>query len=181
MKKKDPLLDELNEQAPLLGSLKEKAGAGFQVPEGYFSGLENEVFRQLDAIGAKRRPAPAPERPSLWQFLERWWRPRTALALAGMLTLALAAWWYFRPAAAEVDAMAANAVTAEDAEAYLFDNLMELDPAQLAAALPAEKLPAISLPTNPERPSAEPEIELRPEDLDNLLRDLTDEELRELL
>lgn len=182
MKKKNPLLDELNEQAPYLGSLKEKSSGGMKVPADYFAGLETEVFRQLEAIGAQRQPAPGPGRPSLWQLLQSLWQPRVALAFAGVLTLAVSAWWYFSPVEPAAP-VAAAAITADDAEAYLMDNLMELEPEQIVEVLPSDGLPSIII--NPEPKSngqqGAQDIELRQEDLDNLLRDMTDEELRDLL
>lgn len=60
MKKEDRLQDELNEQAPLLNSLR-GGGSGLQVPDGYFEELETSVFRQLDALGAKRKPLVSPQ------------------------------------------------------------------------------------------------------------------------
>ncbi len=186
MKKQDHLSDELGEQAPFLGSLK-KSPDGFQVPPDYFSGLETEVFRQLEAIGAERKPAAKPARPSIWQLLQSLWQPRLALAFAGMLAVGLTAWWYFRPAPDQAFAPAfASTLTADDAAAYLMDNLMELDPEQIVQVLPAESLPSITLNDSPNndtnnQPKANPEIQLRPEDLDDLLRDMTDEELKDLL
>lgn len=186
MKKKDPLLDELNEQAPLLGSLKEKLPEPFQVPADYFANIETEVFRQLEAIGAQRKPAPSPARPSLWQLLQSLWQPRIALAFAGVLAVALAGWWYFQPTASTPldPAFAKVNITADDAEAYLMDNLMELEPEQIAQVMPADGLPTITItpePNSTAQPHKAQDIELRQEDLDNLLRDMTDEELRDLL
>ena len=182
MKNKDHLTDELNEQAPLLGSLKEKVSGGLQVPATYFSELETEVFKQLEAIGAQRQPVAKPPKPSLWQIFQGLWQPRLALAFAGVLTLGLAAWWYFQPAASTNPALAA--VTAEDAESYLMNHLMEFEPEQIAQALPAESLPSIDI-EDPnaanDQPAAKQEFKLRQQDIDDLLRDMTDEELRDLL
>lgn len=190
MKKKDHLHDELNKEAPLLNTLREK-GAGFRVPAEYFEQLESDVFRQLDAIGARRKPATGGATGTGWWLpFQQLWQPRFALAFAGVLTLALAAWWYFRPHTAQSNApeiAAAVPVTAEDAAAYLMDNLMELDPALIALALPSpDDLPAITLEPveNPEPEATEKqaqEIEISTEDLENLLRDMSDEELKNLM
>lgn len=185
MKDKDRLHEELNEHAPFLNKLREN-GSGMQAPERYFEELETEVYRQLEAIGAKRKPVQPLPRPSLWQQLENLWQPRMALAFAGVAALTLAAWWYFQTPATSLSdqALAAELITPEDAASYLMANLGELEPQQIAMALPSEELPPIMLEhTDPGAESGQPTkpLELRPEDLDDLLQDLTDEELKELM
>jgi hypothetical protein len=186
MKNKDRLLDELNEQAPFLNKLK-KGQDGYRVPADYFDGLEADVFRQLDAIGATRKPLASASRPSLWQVLQSLWQPRIALAFAGVLAIALSAWWYFQAAdsTAGTAEFAAAKISADDAEAYLMANLMELDPQHIAMIMPEESLPTITIEapatTDPGAQAAPIEFELSPEELDNLLLDMTDEELKELM
>ncbi len=78
MKDRENLHDELEEQAPFLRPLKE-AGDGLRVPDGYFDQLESEVYRQLDALGARPNPAAFPSgrrETSWWQALQRLWQPR---------------------------------------------------------------------------------------------------------
>lgn len=187
MKDKKRLIEELDEHAPSLRPLLESE-TGFRVPPGYFDQLESEVFRQLDAIGAKPQPVRQAARTHWWQVLQGLYRPRLALALAGVMALALTAWWFFRPQAPTESAatLAANAVSPEDAEAYLLDNLLELEPEQIALVLPGEELPVITIPA----PAATPadtkdapsrELQISPEDLDKLLKDMSDDELEELL
>lgn len=184
--KKDELHDELREHAPFLNELRQKDG-GLRVPEGYFNNLEDDVFRQLDAIGARRQTAAfarTKAQRSWWQWAQWLWQPRMALAVAGVLTLALAAWWYFGPSDNAGPAIAAAAISEEDAEAYLLNNPHEFEPEQIAMVLPADELPPISLePANGNRNTgaAKNELQLSPDDLDALLRDMTDEELEELL
>ncbi|MBK9337747.1 MAG: hypothetical protein IPM98_14760 [Lewinellaceae bacterium] len=179
MKKKDELHDELNEHAPFLREFK-KADDGFQVPDGYFESVEDSVFRQLEAIGATRH-APAPKhRPSLWQVLQSLWQPRIALAFAGVLAVAFSAWWLFRPATdGTTDSRTHLMVSAEDAESYLLENPMQLEPEDLAAAFPEGQLPAITLENGGSNTPGEA-VRLAPEDLELLLRDMTDEELGNL-
>lgn len=183
MKNKDRLQDELSEQAPFLNSL-EKGKNDYKVPDRYFDNLEAEVYRQIEAIGATRKPAPPVQRPSFWQFMQSLWQPRTALAFAGFLALAMTAWWYFQTNSTPADFTAA-AITADDAEAYLLDNLMELEPEHIAMVLPEDNLPPITIEAPVQKqsgaaPSIE-EIEIHPEDLEDLLLDMTDEELKELM
>ena len=182
--KKDKLHDELREHAPFLNELRQK-GDGLRVPDEYFDNLEDDVFRQLDAIGARRKPAAfakTKQERSWWQWTQYLWQPRLALAAATMIAVALSGWWYFNKSAGP-GTVVAN-ISAEDAEAYLLDNLLELDPHQIAMVLPAEELPHISIEagTAPQDTKTDKqELQISPEDIENLLRDMTDEELEELL
>jgi len=188
MKNKDRLHDELHHQAPFLNELK-KGQDPYRVPADYFDKLEPAVYRQLEAIGATRKPATRTAgQTSFWQILQKLWRPRVALALAGVLAVVVAAWWYFAATPAGTPGeLAAAKITADDAEAYLLDNLMELDPGHIALVLPEESLPPITIDLAPgnnqqnARPASPEELQLSPEDLDNLLRDMTDEELKDLM
>lgn len=182
--KKDELHDELNEHAPFLNELRQK-GDGMRVPADYFDTLNDSVFRQLDAIGARRKPAAfikTKAQRSWWQWMQYLWQPRFALASAVLLSLALAGWWYFsKPAEPEI---AVAAISAEDAEAYLMDNLLELDQNQIAMILPADEMLHISIDAEPvpaDTKTNKQELQLSPEDLEDLLRDMTDEELEDLL
>lgn len=182
--KKDKLHDELNEHAPFLNELRQK-GDGLRVPVDYFDKLENDVFRQLDAIGARRKPAAFAKTKadrSWWQWMQYLWQPRFAFATVALLSLALAGWWYFgKPAQPDTVAVA---ISAEDAEAYLLDNLLELEASQIAMILPADELLHISIDAEPapeDTKTNKHELQLSPEDLEDLLRDMTDEELEELL
>ncbi|MBK6932014.1 MAG: hypothetical protein IPH12_14570 [Saprospirales bacterium] len=188
MKKQDRLHDELNEQAPFLNGLRKKSD-GFRVPADYFSQLESEVFRQLEAIGAQRKPENNGTVRGGWRLtLLQLWQPRLALAFAGALAVILVAWWYVRPQTQNAAApdIAASTVTADDAAAYLLDNWMELEPTQIAVAMPQDDLPAITLEEagnqSPEtKENQQSELEISTEDLENLLRDMSDEELKNLI
>lgn len=177
MKNKQQLQDELNEHAPGLNAFRHK-DSGMRVPEGYFESLENSVFAQIEAIGATRRPVVLKKQPlSWWQFLQSLWQPKVALAFAGVLAVVFATWWFWsRPV---TDVPYAH-ITPEDAEIYLRENLMELDPEQLAVVLPAEQSPAIML-ENADGTAPEEPLHLSPEDLEHMLRDLSDEELDQLI
>lgn len=185
--KKEKLHDELNEHAPFLNELRQKED-GLRVPGEYFDALEDSVFRQLDAIGARRKPAAfakTKQQRSWWQFSQYLWQPRLALAVAGLLVMVVVGWRYFiAPPAAPVIADAT--ISAEDAATYLLDNLQEFDLNQIAMILPEDEFPQISLDpghgTTPEGAAApKNEVQISPEDLEQLLRDMTDEELEELL
>ncbi len=187
MKEKDRLSEELGKHAPSLQPLLEQ-DKGLRVPADYFDQLEAGVFRQLDAIGAKPQPLPQRTPAHWWQVLQGLFQPRLALAFAGVVAIALAAWWYFSPSPAAEPALtiAAADISPDDAEAYLMDNLLELDPEQIAFALPGDELPFITIQTpetnNPgEQNAATHELQISPKDLDNLLKDMSDDELEELL
>lgn len=176
--KKVNLDEELREISPFLHDLKKRDGAGngFRVPEGYFANMEDEVFATLDAIGARRKTAPV---PSFGQRLADWlagfWRPRLALAFAGMLAVALSAWWFLRPNPADAPAQFATVeISEEEAETFVLAHVGDFEPHQLAPDGP-EDLP------NPIKESLEKNNSLRPEDVEHLLDDLTDAELEELL
>lgn len=185
--KKEKLHDELNEHAPFLNELRQKDD-GLRVPEEYFGQFEDSVFRQLDAIGARRKPAAfvkMKEQRSWWQWLQSLWQPRLALAAAGLLVIVVLGWQYFR-ATPSTPEIADTTISAEDAEAYLLDNLLELDPNQIAMVLPEEEFLPISIepatgtaPQDAKTPKSE--IQISPDDLDDLIRDMTEEELEELL
>jgi hypothetical protein len=169
--KKETLLDELRDLSEHLHADKQAgANAGFRVPDGYFDTLEDAVFRRLDANG-ERRAAPLNAQHG---GRRRWLAAAAALALA--LT---AAWWlWLRPApeAAILAAAAKPNLSADDAASYLLDNLHELDAEQIAALAPAE-IP-VEAPPAAERPT-EPDVS--PDAIEDLLLDMSDEELENLL
>ena len=182
--------DELREQAPLLHELKAQ-GDGFRMPDGYFDELEGKIFSRLDMMEA-RRPA-----LSAWgiqrggQWFHRLLQPRVLTALAAGLALIAAAIWFFKPQPLQEQEAALAQVSMpelseEDIETYVFENVHEFDTEQLAS-LPANE----SVDQLPEPPAEKPGQnrskrqqaldDLHPEDLDNLLNDLSDEDLEKLL
>ncbi|MEQ1746907.1 MAG: hypothetical protein ABMA02_15850 [Saprospiraceae bacterium] len=179
MKNKQALNDELDESAPFLKGFRGQAD-GYRVPEGYFESVEDSVYRQIEAIGATRRPPVRKPAPSMWQVMQGLWHPRTAMALAAVFAVVFAAWWFLGPAATNKPDDLYAQISAEDAEAYLLTNLMELEPEQLAAALPVEQTSSVLLEHADENTAEEP-INLTPGEIDHLLRDLSDDELDQLI
>jgi hypothetical protein len=117
---------ELEELAPGLNRLKAK-GDGFKVPANYFRKLPDEVIQQLPF--SKKR-----DRISLWQKAEEWvahlFQPQMRLAIAAVLILVLAGWWIFSPSlngGEQSTPLAFEEVTANEAAAYLTENVDELD------------------------------------------------------
>jgi hypothetical protein len=169
------LEDELKDLSPWLRDIRKgPKGGGFTVPPDYFDRMEDSVFQQLDALGARRRPAAAPPREPWWSRL---FRPSLVLAFGALAALALALWCWRQPreAAPANLPFATTELTVEDAEAYLLENVLDLEPELLAAQLPAEE-------TAPAPQKAQPaELEISTEDLEQLLDEMSEEELEELL
>ena len=91
MKKDKELLDqELGDLAPFLRDLRGKDD-GFRMPERYFESLDEEVFKQIDAIGARRKVNDSDRAtgrgwlsaPTPWQRLSLRTRGRTRLCRFG--------------------------------------------------------------------------------------------------
>lgn len=175
--KKVNLDEELREISPFLHDMKKRGDSdGFRLPDGYFANMEDEVFATLDSIGARRKPVPVPgfgQRLAGW--LAGFWQPKLALAFAGMLAVAVSAWWLLHPNPADLPAQfAAVEISEEEAETFVLAHVGDFEPHQLAPDSP-EDLP------NPIKESLEKDNSLRPEDVEHLLDDLTDAELEELL
>jgi hypothetical protein len=175
--KKDSLDDERSELSPWLREQREK-GDGFRLPDGYFEGLEARVFERIDAGAAHHRPALRVVKKNAGLAI----RPRAALALAAALSLVLAAVWFFRSQPTEVLAPIASVeLTDEEIEAYVLSNVHDFEAQQLAS-LPTDESFEPDAPTEQSpRKARHPLDDLKPEDVDALLNDMTEEELEDLL
>ena len=170
-----------DELPPFLQDLKEK-GDGFKVPEGYFEDFEDAVFARLKASGDLGKPAmKVVKRPTMFSVSIR---PRTAMALAAALALILAAVWFFRQPTSGLEntQVASTELSEDDIESYLLENVHEFEPEQLAALTTEE----ISEPIDDSTPDAPKQKvrtseEIHPDDLDQILDEMTDEELEQIL
>ncbi|MEO6037824.1 MAG: hypothetical protein ABIQ93_05370 [Saprospiraceae bacterium] len=181
--------DELRDISPLLRDLK-RPGDGLRTPEGYFDDLEDQVFGRLEAMGS-RRPAPGWQATRGGQWIHRLLRPRVLTAIAAGLALLVAAFWFFKSRSVLEQSSTLAQVTLpelseEDIETYVLENVYEFDTEQLAALPPAESAdPGIEPPApNPAQHRSKRQQaldDLHPEDLDNLLNELSDEDLEKLL
>lgn len=125
MDPREELRDELRALSPLLEKLKEHK-EGFQAPEAYFQGLEDDIMHRIQ--WEPRKPARTP----WWQPLAEQWhallQPRYAMALASVLVL-IAAGWYFlvrtAPGAAPCQDIAC--LTAEEVRSYIETNIHNFD------------------------------------------------------
>jgi hypothetical protein len=174
--KKDSLDDELNKLSPWLREQRRK-GDGFRLPDDYFEGLEARVFERIDAGAAHGRPTLRVVKKNAGLAI----RPRTALALAAALSLVLAAVWFFRQPTETLAPIASVELTDEEIEAYVLSNVHDFEADQLASLPPDESLesnaPSEQMPKKPKHLLDD----LKPEDVDALLNDMTEEELEELL
>lgn len=173
---------ELDDELPQFLKDMRAKGDGLQVPEGYFDAMEDAVFARLRASGDLDRPK--------MQMVKRtglfaaYIRPRTAMALAAALALVLAAVWFVRQSStvAQETPIASTELTEDDIESYVLDNLHEFDPEQLASLNKEEIVETIeeTPPNTPKQKNSNPE-ELHPDDLDQILDEMTDEELEQIL
>ncbi|HNL38175.1 MAG TPA: hypothetical protein PKL15_03325 [Saprospiraceae bacterium] len=190
MKKDKELLDqELRDLSPFLRDMRGKDD-GFRIPENYFESLEDDVFTQIDALGARRKVNGAKNRTTLLNWLGALWQPRIALALGSLTLVAVAAWWWLKPqpaAAPEVLPIANIELTPEELEAYVLENVTDFEPEQLAALAVLEEEPADPASNNPSQSTTTPKKtkvdtdDLSPEELEILINDLTDEEIEKML
>lgn len=173
------LQDELKDLSPFLYEQKlkqqEPGGDGFRLPPGYFDAVEEAVFARLEASGARHVVL---EKRGIVRGL---FQSRVMLAAAAMIVLVLAALWFFRPAPAV--APAAAELSEEDIEAYVLENIRDFDTDQLASLSPVESTATEEEHTGSSKPKTDkPSLDdLSPEDVENVLRDMSEEELQELL
>jgi hypothetical protein len=162
------------EFGPRMRELKSQ-GDGMKVPSGYFEQLDDAVFARLDASGERRMPPP--EAVSGWRT---WLNPRTLTAAAASVALVAGALWWLRPI--QPDAPLATTevleLSPDMARAYVEENIMEFDEDLLAAHI--EKVIDDLAPSTPSSPKSKTPPPPKDE-LDEILDELTDEELEDLL
>lgn len=183
MKERDLLDDELNSLSPLLRDQKRKSD-GFQAPPDYFDRMEAEVLRKTTGNTAGRNAARSIA-PPLHAHTRSLWIRRVAMAAAATVALILTAWWLFQPKTdaeqAETMAVSAETPSGEEIEAYVLENLQDFETEQLAVLQHAGEAEAAVQNPVERQPGKQPKSEIKPEDLDRLLNDMSDEELEEIL
>lgn len=178
--KKESLDNELKKLSPRLHELKRESD-GFQLPEGYFGALEESVFRRIDGMSARRQPVLGTKGSSL---LARFFRPQAMMAAAAAIALTLAAVWFFRPPAAKDSLAAAPELSEEEIEAYVLENIRDFDAEQLASISASETAPMeVESSRSPENQATNGHsLEgLSEEELELLLKEMSEEELESLL
>lgn len=185
MEKESPRLQtELQIRSPRLAGLQGNA-AGQQIPDDYFDQLEARVFQKIEEQG--HAPATATsqgDRPTRTGF--RILRsPRLAVAAAAVLSLAIAATWFFGaqpaadPAVPENYRELAAALSPEDAATYIAGNIHEFETAALENYAAASS--AAETATEPRAKQPLPAEALPAAQLELILQDLSEEELESIL
>ncbi len=178
MNKHESLEEELQSLSPWLQEQSRKKDR-MQVPPGYFENLEDAVFDKIDAQNFRRPELTARNGGLLRKFL----RPNMWAAAAAISAIAVACWWMMRPqpsAALPVDTYA-ETLSDEEIEAYVLENISEFDSDQLAS-ITDEELMEHAPATNPApAPSAKTPDDIPAEELENLLQQMSEEELESLL
>lgn len=172
--------EELQSLSPVLTKLHAQPG-GQKIPEGYFDALEPAIFRKIEE-NSYSRAQPEGDGAAARKGFSFLRIARPAVAAAAALALVAAAWWFFQlqPGTSALpenyQELAAN-LSAEDAAAYITNNIHEFEMTTLENYAAVE--PMVS-PESPEK-TVRPLEELSDRQLDLLLQDLSDEELKEIL
>lgn len=177
MDKHESIEKELQALSPWLQEQARKQ-PGMQVPPGYFEHLETSVFEKIDAQNLRRSHLNVQKGGLLRRFL----RPGIWASAAAISAIAVACWWMLRPepAALPVDTYA-EALTDEEIEAYVLDNITEFDSDQLASISGEVLLEHVPAPGPTSAPSGKTADDISPEELENLLQHMSEEELESLL
>ena len=153
--------------------------SGFKVPADYFGTLEDSVFQKIEA--REHQPKAAMKALHGVGMRTRFFQPKYVVAVAASIALAIGAWWFMRPAP-EFSPVAVE-LSAEDVEAYVLDNIRDFDSEQLVVLCEDNTLPEVSDSPNPsqQRVQKRGTEDISPEDVEDLLKDMSDEELEQLL
>jgi hypothetical protein len=181
MNKHESLEEELKALSPLLREQKRRP-TDMQVPPGYFDHFEDALFSRIESEGAARPTLTA--RPG--GLLRNILKPRMWAAAAAVVAIAATSWWMLRPeTSAPIPNQAyAETLTEEEIESYVLDNITEFDSEQLAAVepMPTQELPEAATPaTRSEENAAKALDDISPEEMENLIQHMSEEELESLL
>lgn len=172
--------DELKEFSPTLSRLKEKPDP-MMVPPDYFEQNVSKILAQVDAPPRRRSSA-----------MGTWIRPLQWAAAAAVAAIAVAVWGFWEQPAVHSDAAVAQAApmmvdsvkireeyTAASAEEYVRENILEFDEDLLLEALESEELAATPAPASSK--TKKKTVATDEHNIDDILDDLTEEELEDLL
>ncbi|HFA51269.1 MAG TPA: hypothetical protein ENJ95_19830 [Bacteroidetes bacterium] len=172
MKNKNGLKDELRAISPLLSRLKE-GKEGYQVPNDYFKSLPDEVWQKVAPEQAEAVEPTYSRQSRLTTFLQNFFRPKYALALASVALLLVAGFYFMNNenAATLPPAVALEEISDEALDTYINDNIEDFDEALLEEQLAGKiggPLPGLDL-ENSEGYYDEIIDELDIEDIEDLL------------
>lgn len=153
MRKQTDLKEELEDLSPLLAKIKKQDGKPFEVPEGYFGSLPDDVLIRL------RNTAPEPLAPKaswldqLVNALHYLLQPRLAAGLVTAVVLVVAGVFWLRPkaqTAAPVDQFELLAdLSVDEVSAYVVEHIDVFEEEDLIVAaakdMPQEAAPTINL------------------------------------
>lgn len=169
--------DELKKEAPELHEMR-RHNDGFKLPDDYFGSFEDRVFGRIESAGIQRNAA----QQAVKRTARRVSMPHMLLAAAAVITLLLAAVWFFKPTPAIEQPVASVELSEEEIETYLLENVQDFEAEQLAM-LPDEEEQETTQPATktPDKKSDDPLEDISPEDVEHILNDMTEEELEEIL
>lgn len=175
--KKESLDKELEGLSPKLQELR-RENDGFRLPDSYFESLEEAVFSRLDAAGARRQQELTVSRGK-GLFSIRW-----MATAAAVLALILAAVWFFKPAPVAAPQPVALQLTEEEIiESYVLENIRDFEVEQLAALSTEHEVESSPAPPNQQTTPKGGDLldNMSAEEMELLLKEMTDEELESLL
>lgn len=178
MSKKETLQEELESLSPFLQQQKQRPES-MHVPEDYFDQLEDAIFSKLESEGALRPALSA--RPG--GVLRALWKPRMWAAAAAVAVIAVASWWVLRPQplAPVPEEIYTETLTEDEIEEYVMDNITEFDSEQLAAITPEQEISEPANTTLHEESDSKTLDDISPAEMENLLQQMSEEELESLL
>jgi hypothetical protein len=170
--------EEMNDLPPFLKEMK-KNKSGFSVPENYFESVESEVFKNIDAIGARQKAISIKQQGQEKTFFQgvfhALWQPRVGFTLAASFVMAFAAFWFLKPKQQEQLATYAHVeISEEEAADFVMANIQDFEPNQLAPEN-EQDIPSISTK------NVQDEIDFDEKDMEKILESISDEDLEELL
>ncbi len=176
---KEDINNEIKDLSPWLSDLKSK-GDPQRVPEGYFDQLESSVFQRLEQEGL--RVELAPER-SIWSV---WFTPARLTAAAAAITLLIGAIWWMQPQKqnnimVQIPTTTEEEFTPEMAEDYIQSNIFDFEEELLADELADDATEDNIAPDHKPKEKRRNKLPKEMDELDDILNDLTDEELEDLL
>lgn len=178
--KKENIHDELAGLSPMLRQMKEKDD-GMRLPPDYFEQLQAKMMQQLKEV----QPGPAAKTVPFWSVSTN--RFRMAAAAASVAVLLTAGWWYMRPTETAAPVVITEpaqveeaALTSEEAQYYIEENILEFDTEMLAAELEAAETVENPADKQPLKNNSN-KAHTTDESLDHVLDELTEEELEDLL
>lgn len=163
---------ELEELSPLLRQLSGQ-GDGLEVPYGYFENFDDKLRQRMTERGVRRHTLQqihVPVKRRVWPGV---------LAAAASLALVLGAVRYFKTDS-DTTQFAANDLTSEEITAFLMENAADFEPEQLATLEDGPNENKIPV-TSPNETTSPGKDEIPAEAVEEIIDEMTDEELAELL